>query len=130
VNDQHGHLVGTKLLNELGKHLKRMVRGKDTVFRYGGDEFVAILSQSDLATAQMVAERIRQSVEEKEFDVREDLRVKFTVSIGVALYPDHAQTKKEVIEMADHAMFTAKRASRNRVFVITPEEIEASKAKG
>lgn len=128
VNDLHGHLVGTKLLNELGKHLKRMVRGKDTVFRYGGDEFVAILSQSDLATAQMVAERIRQSVEEKEFDVREDLRVKFTVSIGVALYPDHAQTKKEVIEMADHAMFTAKRASRNRVFVISPEEIEATKA--
>jgi diguanylate cyclase (GGDEF)-like protein len=127
INDQHGHLVGTRLLNELGKHLKRMVRGKDTVFRYGGDEFVAILSQSDLATAQMVAERIRHSVEEKQFEVREDLRIQFTVSIGVALYPDHAQTKKEVIEMADHAMFTAKRASRNQVFVISPSEMHAAR---
>ncbi len=120
VNDKHGHLVGTKLLHELGRHLRRMVRDRDTVFRYGGDEFVAVLPGCDLALAQQVAERIRQSVEQRDFDVKEGLAIRFTVSIGVALFPEHASTKKEVVDMADQAMFMAKKASRNCVFVMDP----------
>jgi diguanylate cyclase (GGDEF)-like protein len=117
VNDTHGHLVGTKLLNALGRHLKKYVRETDTVFRYGGDEFIAVLSMCDLKTAQTVAERIRQSVEKKEFLAAEGLRLRFTVSIGVALYPDHAGSRKEIIEAADRAMYGAKKASRNSVFL-------------
>ena len=117
VNDTHGHLVGTKLLNALGRHLKKYVRETDTVFRYGGDEFIAVLSPCDLATAKVVAERIRQSVEKKEFLAAEGLRLKFTVSIGVAIFPDHADSKKDIIEAADHAMYGAKKASRNSVFL-------------
>jgi two-component system cell cycle response regulator len=116
VNDQYGHLVGTKLLNAMGRHLKKYVRETDTVFRYGGDEFIAVLSMCDLKTAQVVAERIRHSVEKKEFLAAEGLHIKFTVSIGVALYPDHAHSKKEIIEAADQAMYGAKKASRNSVF--------------
>src|SRR6202007_281712 len=67
VNDTHGHLVGTKLLNELGEQIKNYVREKDTVFRYGGDEFVAVLTACDLATAKVVAERIRAAVEKHAF---------------------------------------------------------------
>ena len=117
VNDTHGHLIGTKLLNALGAQLKKYVRGSDTVFRYGGDEFVAVLSPADLQTAQMVAERIRQSVEASVFLREEGVDVRFTVSIGVALYPDHAQSKKTVIEAADQAMYSAKKTSRNCVYL-------------
>lgn len=117
INDTHGHLAGTKLLHELGNHLKKFVRERDTVFRYGGDEFVAVLSNCDLATAQTVAERIRKSVETNIFLKDEGLNIKITVSIGVALYPDHARTKKDVIEAADHAMYQAKNRTRNSVFI-------------
>ena len=121
INDRHGHLIGTKLLNELGNHLKQYVRERDTVFRYGGDEFVAVLTSCDLTTAKMVAERIRGSVEQKVFLESENLNIRFTISIGVALFPKHAKIKKEIIEMADHAMFTAKRSSRNSVFISDAE---------
>jgi two-component system cell cycle response regulator len=117
INDAHGHLVGTKLLNELGAMLKTLTRDTDTVFRYGGDEFVAVLSPCDLATAQAVAERIRRAVDGHVFIESEGLNVRFTVSIGVALFPDHATTKKQVIEAADHAMYAAKRKTRNTVFI-------------
>lgn len=117
INDVHGHLVGTRLLNELGAMLKTLTRDTDTVFRYGGDEFVAVLSPCDLATAQAVAERIRRAVESHAFIQSEGLNVRFTVSIGVALFPDHATSKKQVVEAADHAMYAAKRKTRNTVFI-------------
>jgi diguanylate cyclase (GGDEF)-like protein len=122
VNDTHGHLIGTRLLNELGNHLKRYVREKDTVFRYGGDEFVAVLSPCDLFTAKSVAERIRQSVEKKQFLKNEGLDIHFTISIGVALFPDHAKTKKDIIEAADQAMYCAKKTTRNRVSISQLED--------
>jgi diguanylate cyclase (GGDEF)-like protein len=117
INDTHGHLVGTKLLNELGEHFKRFVRERDTVFRYGGDEFVAVLSGCDLPTARIVAERIRASVEKHAFLADEDLNIHFTVSIGVAIFPEHATSKKEIIDAADHAMYDAKKTTRNSVTV-------------
>jgi two-component system, cell cycle response regulator len=117
INDRHGHLVGTRLLNELGDQLKRFVRDKDTVFRYGGDEFVAVLSNADLQTAQVVAERIRSSVETRVFLEEVGLNVHFTVSIGVAIFPENASSKKEIIEAADHAMYDAKKSTRNSVSI-------------
>lgn len=117
INDTHGHLVGTKLLNELGEHFKRFVRERDTVFRYGGDEFVAVLSSCDLPTARVVAERIRSSVEKHAFLADESLNLHFTVSIGVAIFPDHAKSKKEIIDAADHAMYDAKKTTRNSVAI-------------
>ena len=115
INDTHGHLVGTKILYELGDHLRKYVRETDTVFRYGGDEFVAVLSSCDLITARSVAERIRSSVEQRSFLSSDGLNIRFTVSIGVALFPDHAKAKKEIIDAADSAMYEAKRSTRNSV---------------
>jgi diguanylate cyclase (GGDEF)-like protein len=117
VNDQHGHLVGTQLLNELGEQLKKLVRANDTVFRYGGDEFVAVLTSCDLNTARAVAERIRAHVERHTFISDEGLNLHFTVSIGVALFPDHAHSKKELIHAADHAMYEVKKSTRNSVTI-------------
>ena len=128
VNDTHGHLVGTKILHELGHQLKKYVRDADTVFRYGGDEFVAVLSPSDLSTAQAVAERIRVAVEQTSFLAHEGLNLHFTVSIGVALFPDHADSKKAVIDAADQAMYASKRATRNKVTVASGPAVAAPAA--
>jgi two-component system cell cycle response regulator len=129
INDTYGHLAGTKLLNELGNQLKRYVRGNDTVFRYGGDEFVAVLSNADLQTAQRVAERIRASIERHVFLQDDGKNIRITVSIGVALFPDHADSIKAVIDAADHAMYSAKRKTRNSVFIAPlPEKTGATPA--
>jgi diguanylate cyclase (GGDEF)-like protein len=120
VNDRHGHLIGSKLLNELGDEIRASVREKDVVFRYGGDEFVAVLSGCELEVARAVAERIRASVERKEFLRSEGKAIRFTVSIGVSLYPLHALSRREIVETADEAMYGAKRSSRNSVFVAFP----------
>lgn len=117
VNDKHGHLHGSKLLQELGQKLKQYVRDTDSVVRYGGDEFVAVLTPCDLATGQIVAERIRKSIEKHEFLKDDGIALKITVSIGVAVYPDHASSKEEVMEAADHTMYAAKNEGRNRVYV-------------
>ena len=133
VNDNHGHIVGSKILNELGLLLRRCVRDKDTVFRYGGDEFVAVLSPCDMQTAHVVAERIRSAVEKNVF-LEDELNLKCTVSIGVALFPDHADSKKAIIEAADHAMYSAKKSTRNSVHlaqVVVPlKAVPGGKAEG
>jgi len=126
MNDSHGHLMGTKLLNELGHQLKKLVREKDTVFRYGGDEFVAVLTHADLATASSVAERIRSTIANHKFLAKDGLNIHFTVSIGVALFPDHATSKKEIIEAADHAMYASKKTTRNSVTIASKPAPEAA----
>lgn len=131
ANDTHGHLVGTRLLNELGAQLKSFVRDSDTVFRYGGDEFVAVLSPCDLETAKSVAERIRYSVENHTFMGREKADLRITVSIGVAIFPDHADSKKSIVDAADQAMYAAKKATRNSVFIANIKSIQKARiAKG
>lgn len=129
VNDSHGHLVGTRLLHDLGRLIRNHVRDTDTVFRYGGDEFVAILAPCDLKTSETVAERIRKSVEKTTFlendGTEQGPSVRFTVSIGIAIYPDHASTKKSIVEAADRAMYGAKRKKRNCVFVAGPDWLTA-----
>ena len=117
INDTHGHLVGTKILNQLGTALRRLVRDSDIVFRYGGDEFVAVLSPCDLNTAKVVAERIRSAIEAEIFLEAEGLNLRVTVSIGVALFPDHAASKQAIIEAADQAMYSSKRTTRNSVTI-------------
>ena len=117
VNDSHGHLHGSKLLGEIAQKIKICVRDTDFVVRYGGDEFVALLAPCDLETGKRVAERIRKMIESTEFLKEEGLCLKVTVSIGVALYPDHASSKEDVIEAADQAMYVAKNQSRNSVYV-------------
>jgi diguanylate cyclase (GGDEF)-like protein len=84
VNDQHGHLVGSKVLVEVGRVLKACVRDEDVVVRYGGDEYVAVLIGIDSGGALKVAERIRRSIEDHVFLSREGARVRVTASIGLA----------------------------------------------
>lgn len=119
VNDTHGHLIGSRLLYEVGVEIKKTLRDSDVSFRYGGDEFVMILSHTDLADAVTVAERIRTKIEKKRFLAREGLDIRLTASIGVASVPEHAVTKQQILKAADEALYGVKRAVRNRVIAAT-----------
>jgi diguanylate cyclase (GGDEF)-like protein len=116
VNDGRGHWVGSKLLIELGKVLHEQVRSCDYCFRYGGDEFIVILGGANLEGSKIAAERIRRAVEAKAFQV-EGHSINLTVSIGLASYPNHANSAVSLIQIADQAMYYGKRKSRNIVFV-------------
>jgi two-component system cell cycle response regulator len=115
VNDTHGHPVGSQLLVEVGKNFKKQLRRNDHLFRYGGDEFIAILHQSSAKDAMDVAERIRASIEKHTFRVH-GILLTITVSIGVSRFPDHGKNKSEMIQLADQAMYNSKNSGRNAVF--------------
>jgi diguanylate cyclase (GGDEF)-like protein len=117
INDDNDHLIGSKVLVEVGKILLQSVREVDTVIRYGGDEYVVILLDADFDTGFMVADRIREAVAEFDFIQDEGLKVKITASIGLATYPVHTKNKKELLKMADMAMYRAKDISRNLVYL-------------
>jgi two-component system cell cycle response regulator len=121
VNDQHGHLMGSKLLVELAELLQECVREGDVVTRYGGDEFVVLLLATDAALAMSVAERIRRTVETHAFLAGEGLTVTLTTSVGVASFPEHGADKQKLLNLADRALYAGKRSTRNVVFLADPE---------
>jgi diguanylate cyclase (GGDEF)-like protein len=121
VNDQHGHLSGSKMLVEVGRVLKTCVRDDDVVVRYGGDEYVAVLVGIDSGGALKVAERIRRSVEDHVFLGDEDKRIHITCSIGLASVPEHTGDKAELLDLADRAMYRGKRSSRNVVYIASKD---------
>jgi diguanylate cyclase (GGDEF)-like protein len=115
VNDTHGHLVGSKVLKEVGLLLKKMTREVDFVFRYGGDEFTIILVETGMAGAAVVAERIRRSIEAHNFLSDEGHSIKITACLGYACYPDDSKSKTELLELSDQAMYHGKLSGKNVV---------------
>jgi len=111
-NDTHGHLAGDAALVKIAEVFRRTTRQVDCVARYGGEEFVVMLLEANLATAAIVAERIRARVAEQDLGDG-----KLSLSIGVAEYPDGGETPEELIATADAAMYRAKSAGRNQVVV-------------
>ncbi len=118
VNDQHGHLVGSKLLVEMGQLIIKGLRSIDIVARYGGDEFVVVLPQTSPKAAAQIAERIRAAVEQNVFLKKEGYSLRITASFGVASYPDNAKSKEDLLRMADEAMYRVKYTTRNGVYAI------------
>jgi diguanylate cyclase (GGDEF)-like protein len=121
VNDQHGHLVGSRLLVEMGRVLRSCVRDDDVLVRYGGDEFVAVLVGVDSGTGLKVAERIRRVVEDHRFLSRESASIRITASIGLASCPEHTRGKAEVLDLADRAMYRGKQSTRNVVYIASKD---------
>src|SRR5437016_6141598 len=111
-NDTHGHLAGDAALVKIAEVFRKTTRQVDCVARYGGEEFVVMLLEANLATATLVAERVRARVAEQ--DLGEG---SLTLSIGVAEYPDGGDTPEELIATADAAMYRAKSGGRNQVVV-------------
>ena len=117
VNDVHGHLVGSKLLNQLGQLIRGQLRLIDFAFRYGGDEFVVLLPQTPKRSAINVARRLLQMIARHTFLHEDGLDLNITASLGVASFPADAQTKEEIIRLADEAMYLVKNNLRNNIAV-------------
>ena len=120
VNDAHGHRIGERVLTEIGRTLKGIVRETDSGGRLGGEEFLAILGNNDVEGAKVFAERLRAAVEgiRVQLDIGETLTT--TISIGVADWQPGAAGMGEVVERADEALYLAKESGRNRVCVAEP----------
>lgn len=114
VNDTYGHPQGDALLKQLGGVLRSMARKEDVLCRYGGDEFTVTMYNTNRISAVILAEKIRTAVEEYEFVVKGQV-AHITISGGVASFPEDAQTKKELVECADKAMYQSKQAGRNKI---------------
>ena len=108
INDVHGHLTGSDVLRQVGNLLRECVRDADMLFRYGGDEFTALLVETDTRSSKIVAERIRSRIESFDFSIGRDNTSRLTATVGHATYPIHATTKDEMIELADKAMYMGK----------------------
>jgi len=112
-NDRNGHLRGSYLLRDIAQLFTKQVRSWDLVAKYGGDEFTVILPQTDRVGAAAVGERLRSGVAAYQFPLAEPGAI--TVSMGIANYPDDADTVPGLIEAADRALYLAKRNGRDRV---------------
>lgn len=116
VNDAYGHAVGDQVLAGLAVRWGEELREVDLLGRYGGEEFVALLPETDLAGGRRIAERLRQVVEQTVIDTGEE-PVTITLSLGVAELDEKCADLETLIERADQALYAAKQAGRNRVRV-------------
>ena len=112
-NDIYGHPSGDTLLNHIAKVIRNSVRNADQAFRYGGDEFIVILPQTDMNDAHVVAERVRERIAD-EMKKRE---IAVTCSIGIASYPSDGVISGELVTVADTALYFAKRTGGDRVYL-------------
>jgi len=110
VNDTYGHPAGDRVLKTVGALLERLIRTSDVACRYGGEEFALVLPESTLESALAKAEHIRASVARLGGALHD-----VTVSIGVAMFPEHAPDPDGLVHAADRALYEAKAEGRNRV---------------
>jgi diguanylate cyclase (GGDEF)-like protein len=115
VNDTHGHLVGSRLLAEMGEAMKTNCRLIDFAFRYGGDEFVILLPQTSKENAIYVAKRLHRLIRETVWLKKEGLDIHITPSVGLAAYPMDSKSKEGLLHLADEAMYLVKNTNRDSV---------------
>jgi diguanylate cyclase (GGDEF)-like protein len=115
INDSYGHLAGDQVLCELAKRMSGQLRGVDMLARYAGDEFVAILPGVDEERATEVAQRLVDAARATPIVLPNGTAVRLSVSIGIATFPDDADSSTELLRAADMAMYVAKETGKNRV---------------
>ena len=130
VNDEHGHLAGSDLLVQVARLLHSLLREVDTLVRYGGDEFVAILVGAGETEALGAAERLREAVASTRFRLRSGailpnddklspwVEARLTLSAGVALFPQHGRSTQDLLALADRALYQSKWRGKNRVSLV------------
>lgn len=127
VNDDYGHPVGDRVLQAIAKCLTACVRPMDTVVRYGGEEFAAILPNCPASFGKIVAERIRESVAALAISITPQTKIQVTVSIGGAYAPEWVRSTSTLwINRADLQLYRAKQEGRNRVYIDQQPEISVS----
>ncbi len=115
VNDTHGHLVGSRLLAEVGYLIKAQLRLIDFAFRYGGDEFVVLLPQTSKDPAVVVAKRLQDGLRAGSFCTEQGLNLSVRASMGLATFPHDAQTPQDIIRRADEMMYMVKNTTRDNI---------------
>ncbi len=127
INDTHGHLVGSRLLAEVGSLLKRSIGPHHAAFRYGGDEFVLLLRGLNTAAATELLHQLRDTLVAERFLTGEGLSLAVTGSFGLATFPQHGDTLHDIIRSADSMMYRVKQTTRNGIEVATgPVEAEVA----
>ncbi len=114
INDTYGHPAGDTVLKAVAKSIERDCRDVDFPVRYGGEEFLLVLPEINLEGAVTVAERIRKNLEQEVID-HENISISVTASMGVAIFPDDARSKQQLLDLADKALYASKRHGRNQV---------------
>jgi two-component system, cell cycle response regulator len=116
INDTHGHDAGDDVLREFALRVRKCIRNIDLACRYGGEEFVLVMPETDKAVATMVAERLRRRIASEPFGIQQGARsLEVTISIGIAAASGSADTAAAILKRADQALYQAKRDGRNRV---------------
>ena len=116
INDTHGHGVGDDVLREFARRVRESIRGIDLACRYGGEEFVIVMPDTDLHVAGMVAERLRHSIASEPFAANKGAKlIEVTISIGLTTLERKGESVADVLKRADTALYSAKHAGRNRV---------------
>ncbi|MGE0081957.1 MAG: putative bifunctional diguanylate cyclase/phosphodiesterase [Thiohalomonadaceae bacterium] len=123
INDTYGHAFGDRFLMEFALAVQRVLRPGDIFARYGGDEFVLILPEAAITLAKTLSERVLESAAQMTLEAPDGSRVKATISIGVALFPDHATDVKDLFLFADNMMYKAKSDGKNRIGLPTDEDV-------
>ena len=116
INDIHGHAVGDVVLKEVSHRIRRSLRGSDLACRFGGEEFVCVLAETELDVAVLAAERLRREIESVPFIINDDgSKVKVTASFGITQFMGRHDSSKAMLKRADEALYRAKEAGRNQV---------------
>ncbi|MBN2673926.1 MAG: diguanylate cyclase [Deltaproteobacteria bacterium] len=120
VNDEYGHQLGDWLLKKASHRFKNLLRPYDTAARIGGDEFIVLLPDLEsVSDAVEIAERIRRTIDQPFHHAQSGVSLAISSSIGIALFPDHAENEHSLLRVGDDAMYNAKRSGRNQVKVIS-----------
>jgi two-component system cell cycle response regulator len=116
INDGHGHDAGDDVLREFSLRIRKSIRNIDLACRYGGEEFVLVMPETDMAVATMVAERLRRRIATEPFVIQQGVgSLTVTISIGIAALTAPTDTAAVILKRADEALYRAKRDGRNRV---------------
>jgi len=115
VNDTHGHLVGSRILSEVGALVKRYTRRVNLAARYGGDEFVMLLPSTDSEGAVKMAKDLLDLISNNPFKADDNTPLTITASFGVASFPEHTDNKTDLVRLSDKAMYSVKDSGRNGV---------------
>ena len=116
INDTHGHDAGDDVLREFAVRIRKSIRGIDLACRLGGEEFVIVMPETDMAVAAIVAERLRRRIASEPFAIAQGTKaIDVTISIGIATLDTADDNASTILKRADQALYRAKRDGRNRV---------------
>jgi diguanylate cyclase (GGDEF)-like protein len=121
INDTYGHAAGDEVLRNVAEILNACKRDSDIVARFGGEEFILLMSRTDNVSAMIVGERLRKRIEET-LTIYQEHQIRQTISGGIASYPHHSNNTEELLQMADSALYQAKGAGKNLISAFKSEK--------